>query len=451
MPLNVLVVDDEEGVRESLSLILKMEGYYVSTSDSAVDALARVESGEEWDFIISDIRMPEMDGLQFLEEVGKKNRATDVIMISAYGNIETSLKAVSLGAADYINKPINPEELILRMRMIEERNRLKKENTNLKRELGREVGFDSLIFACEAMREIVNYAHRVSEYKTTVLITGESGTGKEVLARSMHEASPRSDKPFVAVNCSAIPATLIESELFGYVKGAFSGASGTKKGLIEEAETGTLFLDEIGNLPLSLQPKLLRFLQEEEIRRLGDTHSRSVDVRIVAATSRDLAFDIKDGSFRDDLFYRLNVVPIHLPPLRERKDDIPMLVDHFIDKYNDKFNRAIKGISKNTLARFLEYPWKGNVRELENVIERAIILSDSDIIEDVALPEQEQAIGNSISVDSLSLDKAWQKLEFHLINKALNECAKNRTKAAKLLGISRRALIYKLKQYGINP
>ncbi|MGH7889631.1 MAG: sigma-54-dependent transcriptional regulator, partial [Thermodesulfobacteriota bacterium] len=369
----VLVIDDEIGVRETLSLILGMEGYEVVCAESAQSGLHLIDDGHNYDFIICDIRMPGMDGLQLLKEVQNRDLSSIVVMISAYGTIETSIEAIKSGSDDYINKPINSEELVLRMRMAEERRRLRKENLYLRKELGKGKGFAEIVFVSEKINEVVGFAQKVSEYKTTVLITGESGTGKELIARAIHASSPRKDKPFVAVNCAAIPETLLESELFGYVKGAFSGANNTKRGLFEEAHGGTLFLDEIGEFPNHLQSKLLRALQEDEIRRLGDTKTIKVDVRIIAATSRDLTKEVMRGSFREDLFYRLNILPIHIPPLRERKEDIAPLVEHFIDKYNEKLSRYIKGVSTDVMSKLRQYSWNGNVRELENVIERAMI------------------------------------------------------------------------------
>lgn len=446
----VLVIDDEAGVRETLSLILGMEGYDVVCAESAYSGLKLIDDGGNYDFIICDIRMPGMDGIQFLKEVQNRDLSSIMIMVSAYGTVETSIQAIKSGADDYINKPINSEELVLRMRMAEERRRLRKENLYLRKELGKGKGFTEIVFVSEKINEVVSFAKRVSEYKTTVLITGESGTGKELIARAIHTSSPRKDKPFVAVNCAAIPESLLESELFGYVKGAFSGANNTKRGLFEEAHGGSLFLDEIGEFPNHLQSKLLRVLQEEEIRRLGDTKTIKVDVRIISATSRDLAQDVMHGSFREDLFYRLNILPIHVPPLRERKEDIPLLVEHFLEKHNEKLRRYIKGVSPGLMSELQEYPWHGNVRELENVIERAMILTDSDLIERIDLGLRENDLEEDAHSDSLSLNEAWQRLEKAYIEKALSQTGGNRTQAARLLGLSRRALLYKLKQYGYS-
>ncbi|MEM4408555.1 MAG: sigma-54 dependent transcriptional regulator [Candidatus Caldarchaeum sp.] len=450
MKPKVLVIDDEKGVRESLSMILAMEGYRVFSASSAIEALELIDGGEGFDFIISDIRMPEMDGMALLKELKARDLDSSVIMISAYGNIETSIEAVRHGASDYINKPINPDELILRMRMAEERRRLRSENLYLKRRLTEDEGFQGIVYSGKKMGEVIELAKRVAQYKTTILITGESGTGKEVLARAIHNASPRKDKPFVAVNCAAIPESLFESELFGYARGAFSGANESKKGLIEEADGGTLFLDEIGEFPLSLQPKLLRMLQEEEIRRLGETRTRRVDVRIIAASSQDLDAKVGKGSFREDLFYRLNVVPIKIPPLRERKEDIPGLIRHFIEKYNAKFGKGIKGLSQGALSALLANQWRGNVRELENAIERAVILSDAEVIDVIEGNEPAPHPKDTPEMDPLKLRNAWREVEANLIKKALSESGNNRTQAARLLGISRRSLLYKMKEYGIN-
>lgn len=446
----VLIIDDEIGVRKTLSVILQMEGFEVESAEGAHSGLKLVDEGKNYDFIICDVRMPGMDGIQFLNEVRNRDLNPIVIMISAYGTVETTIEAVKRGAADYVSKPISTDELILRMRMAQERERLRRENILLRKELGKDDGFEEIVFTSVKMKRVIDFARRVSEYKATVLITGESGTGKELIARAIHARSQRKGAPFVGVNCAAIPGTLLESELFGYAKGAFSGANQTKRGLFEEANGGTLFLDEIGEFPYPLQSKLLRALQEEEIRHLGDTKTIKVDARIIAATSRDLAGDVERGSFRGDLFYRLNVLPIHIPPLRERKEDMPRLVEHLIRKHNEKLNSCIKGVTPQVMSEFLKYPWHGNVRELENIIERAMILSDSDLIDKVELESRETEFKERSWFGSLLLDEAWHKLEKALIDKALSESGGNHTQAAKLLGISRRALLYKLKHYGYS-
>lgn len=448
--ITVLIVDDEPGVRESMSLILKIEGYSCDTVRDAVHALKLLGSGKKYDFIISDIKMPDMDGLEFLAELKKQQVDSIIIMISAYGTIESSIKAIKFGASDYINKPVNIDELILRMKMSEERKKLKRENVALKKELRKEVGFEDIVCKDAKMKGIIELASKVSDYKTTVLITGESGTGKELVARSIHANSSRKDKPFVAVNCAAIPENLLESELFGYEVGAFSGAAKSKPGLFEQADGGTLFLDEIGEFPIALQPKLLRTLQDEEIRRLGGTKTNKIDVRILAATSRDLTEQIEKSEFRADLFYRLHVMPIEIPPLRQRQDDIAVLVDYFIEKYNEKLGSNVKGVTKKVMDKLISFPWPGNVRELENLIEKTMILTQSDIIDEVEIVQRDEQDDPKLWIGSLKLDEAMNKLEKLYIEKALSQTGGNRTKAAETLGISRRGLLYKIKEYGLG-
>jgi two-component system response regulator AtoC len=445
----ILVIDDEKGIRETLSLILGMEGYDVETTGNAADGLSRMDSGEAYDFIICDIRLPGMGGIEFLKEALEREAPAVIIMISAYGTMENSIEAIKAGAADYINKPINSEELILRMRMAEERQKLKVRNDYLERELGIAGEPGEIIYSSAKMDEVIELSRKASQFKTTVLITGESGTGKELVAKAIHSGSPRKDSPFVAVNCAAIPEALIESELFGYAKGAFTGADGARRGLIEEAGGGTLFLDEIGELPMQLQPKLLRVLQESEIRRLGDTKVIKVDVRVIGATSRDLEQDVADGRFRNDLFYRLNVFPVKIPPLRERKEDIPGLVAHFIAKYGRHVNRRVREATPEVIAELSTYDWPGNVRELENVVERAIILSDSEYITRIEKVTGESGPGAAIKdwIGRVSFNEAKQEIERAYIERALTETGGNRTRAAKVLGISRRSLLYKLKEH----
>lgn len=449
MKQTVLIIDDETGIRESLSVILEMEGYEVECAESAHSGLRLIDEGKNYDFIVCDIRMPGVDGIGFLEEVRNRDLGSILIMISAYGTVETSIDAIKHGAHDYISKPINGDELTLRMRMAWEREKLRKENLFLRRELGKDVEVDKIVFVSEGMRRVVDFIKKVSEYKTTVLITGESGTGKELVARAIHNGSSRKDKPFVAVNCAAIPESLLESELFGYVKGAFTGANATRRGLFEEAHGGTLFLDEIGELHYALQAKLLRVLEEKEIRRLGNTKTIKVDVRIIAATCRDLAQDVK-GGFREDLFYRLNVLSIQIPPLRDRTEDIPHLAGCFIKKYNLKLNCRVKEVSNKVMSELLAYSWPGNVRELENIVERAMILTDSETIDGIELGLKEDVLGSDYKFDSLSLEEAYRKLEKDFIEKALLKSGGNRKKASEFLGVSLRSLFYKLKQHGYS-
>ncbi|HML94140.1 MAG TPA: sigma-54 dependent transcriptional regulator [Thermodesulfobacteriota bacterium] len=444
----VLVIDDEKGIRETLSLILGMENFEVEAVENAAGGLSRLGAGEFYDFIICDIRLPGMSGIEFLKEARERGVEAVIIMISAYGTMENSLEAIKAGAADYINKPINSEELILRMRMAEERQKLKARNDYLERELGMAGDTGGIIYTSAGMADVMELSRKASRFRTTVLITGESGTGKELVAKAIHAGGPRRDAPFVAVNCAAIPETLIESELFGYARGAFTGAENARRGLIEEADGGTLFLDEIGELPMLLQPKLLRVLQEGEIRRLGDTKVLKVDVRVIGATSRDLGQDVSDGKFRNDLYYRLNVFPVRIPPLRERKEDVPALVAHFIAKYGKHVNRRVREATPEVISELSSYDWPGNVRELENVVERAIILSDSEYITRIDKLAGGSGPGAAIKdwMGRLSFNEARQEIERAYIERALTETGGNRTRAAKVLGISRRSLLYKLKE-----
>jgi two-component system response regulator AtoC len=436
-----------------LSVILKKRGYDVETANNGIDGLKKVDMGS-YDTVLCDIRMPQMDGLEFLQEAQKAGCESTIIMMSAYGTLDTAIEAMKLGAYDYISKPFKPDEIILTLKKAEERERLRRENLFLKKEVQKEYSFENIISKNERMRQIFDTIQKVAKYKSTILIAGESGTGKELVAKAIHFNSDRSDHPFVPVNCGAIPENLLESELFGHTKGSFTNAVRTKKGLFEEADGGTMFLDEIGELPFQLQVKLLRVLQDGEIRRIGDSKAIRIDVRIIAATIKDLDKEVREGKFRDDLFYRLNVLPIKIPPLRDRKEDISILVDHFIQKYSRELNKPIEGIIPEALNCLLNYNWNGNVRELENVIERAIVLTESNRIQvenlpiEIQNPKEESRF--SLLDDELSIKKASRYLEIDLIKKALIKTKGNHTHAAKLLEISHRALLYKIKEYGIE-
>ncbi len=449
----VLVVDDEEGMRHMLSILLKREGYDVSISedgDSALKAMVK----NQYDFILCDIRMPDMDGLQVLEEIKKRGLEVTVIMMSAYGTIETAIEAMKLGAYDYVSKPFKKDEIVLALKKAEERESLKKENLRLQDQIEKKYSFEKIIAKSDKMQQIFQIIKKVADYDTTVLISGESGVGKELIAQAVHYNSNRKEKPFVAVNCGAIPENLLESELFGYVRGAFTDASKDKKGLFEEADGGTLFLDEIGELPKDLQVKLLRVLQEEEIRRLGDTKTIKVNVRIIAATLKELSTEVKERGFREDLFYRLNVMPIHIPPLRERREDIPILAEHFFKKHTENLGKTLNGISSQAMECLIRYPWPGNVRELENVLERSVILEGGDGIQEETLSldlgvHEKKGVISGIT-GGLSLKVAQRVLEEEMIKEALKETRGNRSKAARLLEISYRALLYKIKEYGLD-
>jgi two-component system response regulator AtoC len=449
---SILIVDDEQEMCNVLKDLLSFEGYTVETSADGKEALRKMEKNI-FDFILCDVRMPDMDGMEFLKQCKSNGVRSPIIMMSAFGTVDTAIEAMKAGAFDYVSKPFKEDEVLLTLKKAEERQSLLRENENLKREVRHDYGFESMIAKSASMLQIFQTIQKISDYKTTVLILGESGTGKELVAKALHYNSQRSGGSFVTVNCGAIPENLLESELFGHVKGAFTGATQTKKGLFEEAHCGTLFLDEIGELPLMLQVKLLRVLQEEEIRRVGDTRPIKVDVRIVAATIRNLEQEMKEGRFREDLFYRLNVMPIHIPPLRERREDIPLLVDHFVVKYNQRMEKTIQGVDPKAMKMFMEYDWKGNVRELENAIERAMVLTKADKIqlEDLPTPVQRGYSPRGPLLDTdLSIKKATREMEVDLIQRALQKTHGNRTHAAKLLEISHRALLYKIKEYELG-
>ena len=453
IPKRILIVDDEENFRHMLSVILIKEGYEVETASNGEEGIQKAITAP-FDQILCDIRMPRMDGLEFLKEIQKTAVDATIIVMSAYGTVDIAIEAMKLGAYDYISKPFKPDEIILTLRKAEEREQLRRENQLLRREVAKEYSFENIVSKNENMQKMFDVIKKVAQYKSTVLITGESGTGKELVARALHYNSERAQNPFVPVNCGAIPENLLESELFGHVKGAFTDAIRTKKGLFEEADGGTLFLDEIGELPGPLQVKLLRVLQEGEIRRIGESKSIKVDVRIVVATVKDLTKEVNESRFREDLFYRLNVLPIHIPPLRERKEDIPLLIHHFINKYNQSMNKNIAGIDHQALEALMNHKWYGNVRELENTIERAVVLTDQDSIGLENLPIEIQEFKEEFQLEPLpdeeySIKKASKTLEINLIKKALRKTKGNHTHAAKLLEISHRALLYKIKEYGI--
>ena len=449
----ILVVDDEESMRHMLSLILKREGYEVLTAGEGKEALALLEGGL-FDFILLDVVMPGMDGLELLKWFRDRKVEATVIMMSAHGNLETAVEAMKAGAYDYVSKPFKPDEILLTLRKAEERENLRKENQRLRQEVRRDYSFGNIVGKSARMLQVFETIKRISDYKASVLILGESGTGKEMVARALHYNSSRANGPFVAVNCGAIPETLLESELFGHERGAFTDAKKEKRGSFEMAHQGTLFLDEVGETSPPAQVKLLRALQEGEVKRVGGEHPLFVDVRIIAATVKDLGRAVAEGKFREDLFYRLNVLPLHLPPLRERKEDIPLLVEHFIQKFNQQHRLNLQGITESALARLLEYPWPGNVRELENSIERAMILTLGDKIDSDALPSEvlgERAPWKrEIWGEELSIKKASRVMEEELIRRALKKTKGNRTQAARLLEISHPALLSKMREFGIS-
>ena len=463
----ILVVDDEESLRHMLQVFLAREGYEVVSVPGAAGAIAELDA-RDYDCVLCDVRMPRVSGLDLLDQLARRERPPTVIMMSAFGSHDLALDAMRRGAYDYVSKPFKPDEVLFVLHKAEERERLRRENVSLRRALAERAGavegadkFGAMLGKSPAMQAVFRIVQKVAEYKTGVLVTGESGTGKELVVRALHSLSPRAAGPLVAVNCGAIPETLLESELFGHKKGAFTDATRDKKGLFEEASGGTLFLDEIGEMPLGLQVKLLRAIQEEQIRRVGDTRETATDVRLVAATTRDLAAEARAGRFREDLFYRLNVLPIKLPPLRERREDIPMLVEHFVARHAAKHAAAglvAQGVAPEAMELLLGHDWPGNVRELENTIERAMVLCEGPRIEADALDERIlRGAGRGVATrgplfpeGELSIKKTTRALEAELIRRALEASGGNRTNAAKVLEISHRALLYKIKEYGLE-
>jgi len=457
----ILVVDDEASMRDVLGKILTAEGYSVAQAGNGREALAAL-GNEPFDFILSDIRMPEMGGLELLKEIVSRRIPGTVIMMSAFGTVETAVEAMKLGAYDYISKPFMSDEILLTLRKAQERESLRKENEYLRREVEKAFRPEDLLYASTAMAEVVRTVEQVKDHDSTVLVTGESGTGKELVARMLHYGSRRKEGPFVAINCGAIPETLLESELFGHKKGAYTEARSDRAGLIEEAGGGTLLLDEIGELSLVLQAKLLRFLQEGELRRLGDTEVKRVKVRVVAATSRDLEGEVREGRFREELFYRLNVIRIHVPPLRERREDIPLLARHFLHGFCRKFRKAEMRLLPSAMEVLLAHDWKGNVRELENLVERCVLLcTDRDISGEELLSAWKRGSAGEgretprmilripISLERPDLKGAVREMERQMIRLALERTGGSRPKAAELLGISHPTLLYKAKEYGL--
>ena len=445
---SVLLVDDEINTLKVLSAILKDNGYDVATARTAEEGLDR-SSRDVFDVIITDYRLPGIDGLMFLSELRKKSPGVPVVMLTAFGTIEMAVEAMKTGAFNYISKPVNPDELLTVTREAVSKHRLLVENISLKSQLRDRYNFKNIIGKSDVMQEVFNLIETVARSNSSVLIAGESGTGKELVARAVHYESPRSDKPFIPIDCTAISEQLLESELFGHEKGAFTGAYERKSGQIEYANGGTIFLDEVGELPLSVQKKFLRFLQEREFLRVGGSSRVKVDVRIIAATNRDLDAEIQRGNFREDLFFRLNVVRITVPPLRERKDDIPILAAHFLAKYAAANTKVITSIDSDVIEAFLRYDWPGNVRELENAVERAVVLCPSGMITMPFLPRaiRELRVTRTDGGEELNLVET----EKRLLLRALEKTAWNQTRAADVLGISRKQLRTKMKHHGLLP
>lgn len=455
------MVEDEAPLRTMLRLMLEREGFSVRESADGAAALEDI-AAQTPDVVLTDVRMPGLDGLGLVAQLTEQFPDLTTVVMSAFGSVELALEALRRGAYDYISKPFKQDEVVMTLRKAQERERLRRENVVLRArlaEMGEErMELGELLVHAPRMRKVARLVQKVAPFKSTALVLGESGVGKELVSRAIHQLSPRLDGPFVPVNCGAIPDSLIESELFGHVKGAFTDASSDRQGLFEEAAGGTLFLDEIGELPGAVQVKLLRALQEEEIRRVGETRARAVDVRVIAATSRALDEMVDEGTFRQDLYFRLNVFQIQIPPLRERKEDIAPLVDLFLGRVNGKLGTRVGGVSPEALHRLKAYAWPGNVRELENAIEHASVLAEGDILGVEDLPERvrrgetglTESIAVPVSADDLSVKRAGRALERELILRALERTGGNRTHAARLLDLSHRALLYKIKDYGLT-
>ena len=452
----ILVVDDEKSMRDFLAILLKKEGYQVTTASGGRQAVEAIHR-EIYDLVITDIRMSDLDGMGVLKAVKEHTPQTAVMMITAYGSTESAVEAMRLGACDYITKPFQVNDIQVRVRKALAERRLQEENALLRRELESRVGFRGFIGQCPAMQKVFALIRKVADTRSTVLITGESGTGKELVARAIHMQSHRHDAPFVTVNCGALTETLLESELFGHMKGAFTGAVANKPGLFEVAHGGTLFLDEISETSLSLQVKLLRVIQEKSFKRVGGTADITVDVRIIAATNQDLRQAVESGTFREDLYYRLNVIPIHLPPLRERREDIPLLVEHFLERFNREHGKRIRRVSPEAMELLVQAPWRGNVRELENVLERAVALSDGEVLTVDLLPREllvEPVRGRGYTMElppeGVDLEETVANLEKSLIHQALKRTGGRKTEAAKLLGLTFRAFRHRVKKHGIG-
>lgn len=455
----ILVIDDEPGIRYVIREVLEEEGFYIDEASDGEEALKKL-ANSAYDLAIVDLVMPHMDGFEFLNKARDIQPDLITVIITAHGSQSVALRAIQEGAYDYFTKPFDNEELRIVVRRVLEKRRLEEKVKLLEEQLLKQnLQFGELIGNSAEMQEVFSLIRKISKSDVTVLIYGESGTGKELVARAIHKESLRADKPFIKVNCAAIPETLLESELFGYVRGAFTGAYSKKAGKFEAAHTGTIFLDEIGDMPLSIQAKVLRILEQREFEPLGSTETTKVDVRIIAATNKDLAAAVKEGKFREDLYFRINVVPVFLPPLRQRKSDIPLLVDYFINMHKKTLDKNVKGVTPEVMELFMQYHWPGNVRELENVIQRAIIMSTSDYITADCLPAEYKApsaFSGFVSTEIFDdfsrpladkIQTVSEQLEKEIIKRALEKSNYKRQKAAELLGISRKSLHNKMVKY----
>jgi two-component system response regulator AtoC len=449
MKATVLVVEDEEKLRRVIELQLKSAGYEVEQAGTVEDAM-RIAG--DVDVILTDLRLPGATGLDLIANLRRQDSHTPVVVMTAFSSIETAVEAMKAGAVDFLPKPFSLDHLMTVVTKALELRTLRAENRELRAELSQKYQFDNIVGRSESMREIFGTIERVAPTRATVLLCGESGVGKDMIARAIHHHSPRADRPFVKINCTALPENLMESELFGYEKGAFTGANTTKLGKFEQADTGTVFLDEIGDVPANIQVKLLRILQEREFERLGSNKTKHIDVRVLAATNVDLRAALEQGTFREDLYYRLNVLPINIPSLRERKEDIPFLAGHFVKKLKKDLGSPVDSLSEGAMQRLLEYHWPGNVRELENVIERSMVLASGPVLEagdiklDLAPKSRSTAPAGGYLPEGMSLDEYEQTI----IKEALHRANGNKSQAARLLGLTRNALRYRLSQMGIE-
>ena len=448
-PAHIMIVDDEINIREALAIMLEKRGHQARTTATAEEAL-EVLAAAPADLVLTDLKMPGMSGLEFLHKVKDKWPDTEVLVMTAFGSIDTAIEAMRGGAYDYLTKPIDRERFPIVVEKALERHRLASENKQLRDRLETRTRFEQMVGGSEPMQRVYRLVEMVADSDVTVLLTGESGTGKELVSRAIHHKSSRADGPFITLNCGALPETLFESELFGYERGAFTGATSTKGGRLELADKGTLLLDEVGELSLKSQVDFLRVLETKEFTRLGGTKLINVDTRIVAATNRNLEEAVKQGRFREDLYYRLNVVPIRLPSLRERGDDIPLLTDHFLEEFCIQHHRERKEISRETMRLLRLYAWPGNIRQLRNLMERLVITVKDPMVLPAHLPEDIQVSREDARTMVITLGTPLEQIERHVIERTLKEVTNHRENAAKLLGISLRTLQYKIKEYGIR-
>ena len=449
----IMLIDNEEGLCRMMEAVLRDNGYEVKAYTRSFEGVEDFEANQ-WDLVISDIKMPGMDGLEVLERIRAKDANVPVIMITAYATVETSIQALRKGAYDMLTKPFEPEELLYRIKNALKQTQLLEENQVLKKELSGKFQFDNIIGTSSALKTLLEKVEKIARRDTSVLITGESGTGKELIARAIHYNSPRKDSRFMAINCGALPESILEGELFGSKKGAFTGATENRKGLLEAADGGTLFLDEVGNLPLNVQKTLLRFLQEHEFMRIGDTKPIKVNVRILSATNADLLADVKRGTFREDLYYRLNVINLHLPPLRDRAEDIPLLAAHFIKEQNQKFGTTVKGFSPEALHALCTFPWPGNIRQLENVIEASLAVETEDTISLSVLSQfievDAEAAEGAAMEDKGDYSSNLAAFEIGYLQGLLKRCEGNVEEAARQAGMNMATIYRKLKKYSLK-